>query len=482
MKYCSNRMGWAAMFAGSWLSMSAAAQDREVQTHSETINRPKPGFLRFNEDWSVLRDVDRTNTGDFWDRMKHIPLNERGDAYVSIGGHMRARLEAWDGFDFGAPTPDDDAFVLWRLALHADVHFNDNIRAFVEGKSALATTRELPGGRRTLDVDTLALEQAFVDVKLDLADDVSLTVRPGRQVFSFGKQRLVSPLPWANTLRRWDGISAVLDAWDWQFTPFWSQFVPVRKHDFNQADAQTEFYGIYATGAVHGTNANADVYFLGLDRDGPVTFNGTIGSEQRYTIGGRVFGNTGDSGFDYDVEAAYQFGEVGAGDISAYMFATQLGYTAANFWSAPRFFIGFDYATGDDASGGDVETFNPLFPLAHAYYGFGDFVGRQNAIDFNFGATLKPLDKLTLGASVHALFLENDNDALYNAGGAVVRPATPGASKDIGIELDFTASYAFDRHLTALAGYSHIFAGDFLSDTGSSSDLDFLYLQVQFTF
>jgi len=443
-------------------------------TGETTLQRPSYNFLRFNEDWSTLRGFDPSQRDD--------PLNEKGDIWLSFGGHTRARFEAWDGFGFGAPADDDDAFLLWRLALHADLHIGEHVRAFVEGKTAQATDRELPGGRRTLDVDSLDLEQAFIDVSIPFGDAASLTLRPGRQVFLFGKQRLVSPLPWANTLRRWDGVSAILDYAGWKVHGFWSEFAPVQKHAFNDPDAQTQFFGVYATGKIPTTAIGLDLYFLGLDQDDPVFFNGTAGPEERYTVGGRLFGAFGDSGFDYDLEGAYQFGEVGAGDVSAFMIGSQLGFTPADVWGAPRFFVGFDYASGDDSPGGDVETFNQLFPLGHAYYGYADFVGRQNAIDLSAGVTLTPIGKLSLGVTGHFMWLDEPADALYNAGGAVVRPGLPGADPFIGTEIDLTATYKFDRHLAAEVGYAHFFTGGFIDDTGPDEDLDFLYAQLQYTF
>ncbi|MHC4446929.1 MAG: alginate export family protein, partial [Planctomycetota bacterium] len=302
------------------------------------LNRPKYQFLRFNEDWSVLKDAPAEQLTDFWDPIKYVPLTKDGDIWASFGGSTRLRLESWWDFNFGSTSDADDVFLLWRSRLHADVHVGDNLRVFVEGTSALSSSRSLPGGRRTLDVDTLDLQQAFADVKFAFDGDTSLVIRPGRQSFLFGKQRLVSPLPWANTLRAWDGVSSILRIGGWTVHGFWSQFAPVRKYEFNDPDSQTEFYGVYATGSLPAPGLGADLYFLGLDRDDAITFNGTTGSEERYTLGGRLFGAIPGTGFDYDFEGAYQFGEVGAGDVSAFMIGSQFGYKAADLWGAPRFY------------------------------------------------------------------------------------------------------------------------------------------------
>jgi hypothetical protein len=455
------------------------------QPEPVTLERPKYNFLRHKEDWSVLKDVPRDQLTDFWDPIKYVPLNDDGSIWASFGGSTRLRLESWWDFAWGTEPPGvdtDDTFLVWRTLVHGDFHFGENIRAFVQGKSALATDRDLLGGRRTLDIDVLDLEAAFVDLTLPFDEEVSLVLRPGRQPLAFGKQRLVSPLGWSNTLRRWDGMSGILEWGQWDLTGFWAQFVPVKKYEFNDSDSDTQLFGIYATGPLAETGIGLDLYFLGYDNDDSVTINGTTGTEERYTLGGRLFGKIADTAFDYDFEGAYQFGEVGSGDVDAFMIGSQLGYRAPDLWSSPRFFLGFDFGSGDRSPGGDVETFNQLFPLGHAYLGYIDAIGRQNIIDFNLGVTGSPFAKATVGITGHFFWRADTSDALYNAGGAAVRPGAAGSSSEVGQEIDLTLKYKFDRHLAGLLGYSHFFAGNFIDQSGSSDDIDFLYVQLEYTF
>ena len=73
-------------------------------------------------------------------------------------------------------------------------------------------------------------------------------------------------------------------------------------------------------------------------------------------------------------------------------------------------------------------------------------------------------------------------DALYNAGGAVVRPGSASDERFVGSELDLLVKYEFNRHLMGMFGYSHFFAGDFIEDSGADKDIDFVYASLQFTF
>ena len=111
-----------------------------------------------------------------------------------------------------------------------------------------------------------------------------------------------------------------------------------------------------------------------------------------------------------------------------------------------------------------------------------DFVGRQNSIDFSHGVTIYPIKKTTFTLRGHQFWRADADDALYNAGGAVVRAGSLGSSREVGYEVDLTSKYQFNRHLMGLVGYSHFFTGDFIEESGSNKDMDFVYVQGVFTF
>ncbi len=449
--------------------------------------RPAYQTLRFDEDWSALAGGPLADD-DVFDPIKYMPLTDDGLVWASFGGQARLRFENWNDFGFGGGGGDDAAYLLTRLRLHGDLHVADTLRVFVEGISALSTDDSGAGpGLRTLDVDEIDLLNGFVDLNLPLdvvSEGARFTFRGGRQELLLGRQRLISPLDWANTRRTFDGLSVIAAVNDWTITGFWVRPAPVRKYDFNDALGNSDLFGLYAAGLCPTTGVGLDAYYIGLDRvAGQIPgggFNGSVGHETRHTLGTRVHGKCVDDAIDYDLEGAYQFGQIGSADISAYMLAAETGYTFADVRMAPRLSIGVDYASGDHAAGGDVETFNQLFPLGHAYLGWIDAVGRQNIIDLSPALTLKPLDKMTVQCVGHLFWLADDSDALYNAGGAARAVGT--GSNEVGAEIDLLVKYAFDRHTTAILGYSHFFAGDYVAQSGSSGDVDFFYAILEYTF
>ena len=471
----------AAALAGTIALVGTAGFAVANEDESAGVTYPKFKTLRFDENWT---DFDPAEGDDFWDDIKHVKLNDDGSSWASFGGEMRIRSETWKSFGFSPLTTADDSFTLARLQLHSDFHFGDNFRVFIEGESAVSSDRDLAGGIRGLDADAVDLQNAFVDIILPFGDGSDqVTFRLGRQGLSFGKQRLVSTLPWANSQRSWDGARAIVEVNGWRADAFYARYTPVKKYEFNDWYAGPDFWGVYATGKIGGDhNIGADFYYLGLETDGSVTINGTTGVEERHTVGARLFGKFGDSDFGYDVEGAYQFGDVGAADVSAYMFASQVYYSFDSAWK-PKVYLGFDISSGDETAGDtNVETFNQLFPLGHAYNGFMDLIGRQNVTDISAGVSFKPHKKLLVKADFHKFSRTEDTDSVYNAGGGVLRATSAGAGSDIGHELDLTAKFIVDRHLTLQGGYSHFFAGDFFTNTGADEDIDWVYFQAVYKF
>jgi hypothetical protein len=58
-----------------------------------------------------------------------------------------------------------------------------------------------------------------------------------------------------------------------------------------------------------------------------------------------------------------------------------------------------------------------------------------------------------------------------------------GFSRNIGLETDFTLTYAVNENLSVIAGYDHFITGGFFRDaTGSTKDIDYGYLMLQFDF
>jgi len=455
------------------------------QTASEP-NRPAyqiGSAGRFNEDWSALRGVDLGKTGDFWDRLKFIPLTTDESVWLSFGGQAREREEYFRQFLFGNSQPEQsDAYLLSRFRLSADLHVTQYFRMFAEGKSAFALDRDLQGGRTTAFVDEFDLLNGFADVMIPFGQQASATLRGGRQELIFGSQRLVGPGDFTQVPRTFDGGTASVRIAGWTIIPFWTEAVPIiHKYRFNESTSDNTLFGIFSTGPLYLLPVNLDLYWLDAD-NATATFNGSTGRERRHTLGGRTWSKIGTTGLDFEVEGAAQFGTIGRGDIAASMATAVLGYTVPIAGLSPRVYLEFDYASGDSKPGGDVGTFNQLYPNGHSYLGYIDYIGRQNIISPSAGLAVTPIRDLTLSLQQYVFWRASDRDALYNKAGAVLRPGTTTTARHVGAETDLLANYTFTRHLLGYAGYSHFFTGEFIRKTGPDKDSDFLYAAIQYTF
>lgn len=459
----------------------------ETTTVTETTDKPLAGpkylNLRYDEDFSYLDGPEGSYQEDFFDPIKWIHITD--DLTLTLGGEFRARLEAETNRGFGSTEPAQDTIFLHRYRLHADLRYRKLARVFWEGLSAHLEDRDLAalGGYENR---WEALHQLFVDFRI-LGEDVPLTLRVGRQEIAFGKERVFSPLGWANTRRRFDAVLLNYAADKFDITTFYAKPIPVNRAEglHRKPDVfreEQDIYGIYAACKAIEDHF-FDLYFFGVHDTGDLTnANGRVGDMSLFTLGGRAGGKTGP--FDYEGELAGQWGKFAGDTIHAWMAAVDAGYSFADCPWKPRMGIGFDYGSGDDnPRDGTHDTFNQLYPLGHSFLGYMDLVGRQNVLATNVNLTFKPCKKVTTRLAWFTFWNDSSRDAMYNAGGGAGRRDIAGHSgHDIGNELDLTINYKIDVHQNVLFGYSHFWGNNFIRSTGPSEDADLIYLQYAFTF
>lgn len=199
--------------------------------------------------------------------------------------------------------------------------------------------------------------------------------------------------------------------------------------------------------------------------------------DQVYTAGTRLAFQL--DAWDAGGEGMAQFGEFGGMRHLAAALHVEGGYTLPFVTS--RIGLGYSLGTGDSDPNDDKRTtFDNLYPLNHAYYGYMDFFSLQNIHNPELILCSKPLPRLVVRGAYHAFWLaQEDTDAWYNAGLGVVRQADTDVSPYVGSELDLTASMKFlDEHFTLSLGYSHYFTGLYVAQTGPSQDADFFYLKT----
>jgi hypothetical protein len=466
---------------GSSDSTDKAAQQQKTTDQEAPLPGPKYLNLRYDEDFSYLDGEPGSYQEDFFDPIKNIRLGD--DWRLSLGGEFRYRMEAETNKAFGATEPAQDTFHVFRYMLHADLKYRDLFRLFAQGVAVFDEERDL--APRGIDENRWDVQQLFFDVRV-LGEDKPLTLRVGRQDMQYGAQRFVSPLNWASTRRRFDGVKLFAKGKTWDADLWYVKPVNIPETQRKQRDRYNEdidFYGAYVTYKGfprHGV----DAYFFAIDDTGARRNpNGNAGDRSIYTLGSRFWGKT--AGFDYEAELAGQWGRWAGDTVQAWYWTVNGGYTFKDLAWSPRIGAGFDWASGDeDPLDGKVGTFDQLFPLGHAYYGYLDLVGRQNLTAVNVSLSAEPVaKKVKTAIAYHTFWLNANEDAMYNAGGgAVRRDPTGNSGTEIGHELDVTLKWKVCRHSTMLLGYSHFWHSDVIRQTGVSEDADLFYVQYGFKF
>lgn len=444
---------------------------------------PYPPFAQmapsfFDADFRYLDDPKNTQH-DIFDPLHRIHL---GDNFLfSTGGHASYRYMQELGSRLSGK---DNEYGLFRTRVFGDLWYQDRIRAYVEFISAQTFDQELPP--LAIDRNYADFLNAFIDVKIADINDKPAYVRVGRQEVLLGSQRLVSPLEWATTRRNFDGVRAFRQGDKFDVDLFYLSPVKVTKDKLDSHDNNQNFAGGWFTYRPE-KGTFIDFYYTFLDNTnnatpavGAAAFPLAIAPFNVHTFGSRYAGDK--NNFLWDVEAMLQFGDHGPSDTLAGSVTVGGGYNFKCAPMNPTFWVYYDYASGDRSpNANDYNTFNQLFPFGHYFLGFIDLVGRQNIQDWNVHLYLYPTKWITFNAQYHHLRLDSANDALYNAGGVPLRiDPTGAAGKNVGNELDLLVNFHLGPHSDILIGWSKLWAGSFIENTGSGRDPELLYLMYNF--
>lgn len=431
---------------------------------------------------------------------------------VTFDVQNRFRMEMRNNnFDFNDSRnhKTDDVYFHQRFRLGVLVKVNEWAKIYAQGQDA----REIDSDRQDEPFifgaegdDTFDLYQGYLDV--GNVEKFPLTGRFGRQVLSYGDERLIGGFDWNNLGRTFDAMKLQYTHANSKTTVDWfmGNVVTVEGYEngstdrfaFNESDSRDLFTGVYASSKIISfQKTEAYVLYRDKTRNNPEyrTAGGAVNTpydidQEVLTIGGRVQStSTGRlKGFDYEFEGAYQTGEVGsiqgtatlnpaasgAQDLSAFATHAQGGYNWELAPWTPRFGVEYNYASGDgDSTDGRSGTFMNLFHTNHKFYGYMDVVSWKNIHNFAYTVSAKPSTKITLKMDHHFFWLADTSDALYRANGvSQVRAANANArnaNSYVGHEVDLTATYAYSKWLNFLVGYSHFFAGDYLQQTQNTA-------------
>ncbi|MGH6881485.1 MAG: alginate export family protein [Hypericibacter sp.] len=478
-------------FANAWgrnllaalllLSISGLAHAQDIDTDEPLAAAPPPAHAtrpviksnRWQEDWSVLADP-ALRTGPL-DGFKYIPISPTDPhSYISFGLTNRERFESNHAPNFGTGGSSGDSYLLQRLQLHADVHFDANWRFFAELEDVRAFWKDQIS---PVDQNILDLRLAFLEYTNNFDGD-TLKARIGRQDFAFDLQRFVSSRDGPNVRQSFDAVWADWETGDWRILGFISH--PVQYHDGEPFDDTSNdnfrFSTLRVERHVFGGNELSAYYAL-FERDN-AHYLDADGDEHRSVLDVRFAGSA--DNVDWDLEAMGQAGTVGSSDILAWGVGARAGYTFADIVWKPRLGLQADAASGDDNPGdGTLGTFNPMFPNGY-YFSLAGYTGYTNLIHLKPSITVSPIDKLTVMAAVAFQWRETTNDAVYVQPNNPVNGTAGEGGAWTGMYEQLRIDYGFNANLTGAIEAVHYDVGSAIRNAGGH-DSDYLGVELKFS-
>ena len=446
--------------------VAAPARSDDARTVGGELN-----VVRWKEDYRFLRDRPAPTA---LERLKFIPLNDGGSAYLTLGGQIRERVEAYQPSFFGLPGGPSFTSYATRLLVDADLHLGPRFRAFTELGSFWEDGRE--PASRPIDVGHLELQQGFVELVAASGPRFRLTFRVGRQELPIGSGRLVSIRDASNVRLSFDAAKVIWEKGGQQAIELaFGRPVDPKPGVFDSVTSRREWfwYGDWTIRSTQRRLPNAELFVLGREQDRAVYARGP-GRETRHTVGGRLWGRL--APIDYSVQASYQFGSFGSADIRAWGVASDTGWTIAGAPGRPRVGLRADIASGDRAETGILRCFNAPYPALN-YFSEAAIFAPANAYDLHPYVQAEPVRKLVAGAGVDFLWRLERTDAIYRAGGGILVPAGASAGRFVTAITQFEATWLPLPQIGLRAAMVWASTGQVLRDVGGRNSR-FLLLAV----
>ncbi len=435
--------------------------------------------LRYQEDYRYLKSPLKSH--DAWDPAKYIPLGDKPDWYLTVGGEMRQRYEFFHNEEYGEAPADghgNNSDWLQRYKLHGDLHLGSHVRLFTQFMSTLEDWRK-DGPRPETDQNEFDIHQGFIDLAAPLGEHDSVTFRLGRQELEYGSGRLVSGREAPNNRRSFDAARFLFQLDNWSVDSFWGKPVRNRNGVFDDdPNPDKSFWGIYAVTPWRLLpDGHADLYYLGFENRHAI-FDQGKGYELRHTVGTRIWGNP--LPWKYNFEFLGQFGHFADNDIAAWAVASDTHYSFANLPLKPQIGLRADITSGDSKSS-TLGTYNPLFPTG-AYFNLADLGGPSNFIHIHPTLDLSLTEKLKASFDWGFFWRQNTNDALYSISTTPIRSGKTSHARYTGSSPAVVLAWEPVRHVTFLASYVHFFTGDFFKAEPVGKDVDYFTTWVTYKF
>lgn len=396
----------------------------------------KTGQVRWSEDWSALRTMSvAEKKKDWFNRLKYIPLTDKGDIWLTLSGEERLRYIFENQPVMGTAGVTNASRVLLRNQYGADLHLGEHVRAYAEFLYAVAGGSNTYGYQTGVQRERLDLQQGILEVK-GHALGAQMGVIGGRQLFLDAPIQMQSARDLTNVQLSWDGARGYAIWKHFRMDGFY--FMQTNKQPIDVFADGTNYsarlYGLYTSTALpsfsfmkKNSQLFADVYFLGYLYNGagaaiPTAAVGKTqaGSSRRDNIGMRVWGNVGP--FSVSLNGVFQGGQFrqaksdNTRPVRAFAVNGTVMYSMPNLPAKPSVGLQADVFSGGNynKTSGAVGTFStPYVPLPY-YNDVSLTLTSENLVGVGPVANFMILKNLGLKAHIPVFWRESTDDAVYN--------------------------------------------------------------------
>ncbi len=375
-----------------------------------------------------------------------------------LNGQIQLRSEL-DGRDFNHDTYPL-MFTSLRTRLGVSKSFTDRVQFFVQFQDSRIFGEE----PNTLsNIRNIDLHQGYVTLVRPFNIDVN--VQAGRFEVAYGTERFFGAVGWHYVGRAFDGVRFEIGPSSFpvdlfaltirENVPYIGNAIPSLYPTPSEPNSSHSIYGLYK---IFNISDKSRFDVLGYYENNRARTNQGDHAQKMFTVAGTYSGK-------YDnlsaiVEAAYQFGKMGAMDLGAYLISVSGDYKI----SALSAGAGVDLLSGTENTSNDFNTFQATYGTNHKFYGYMDYFINIPANtffaglnDFYLRFNFMPQDsKFSVGVDFHHF--------MSNVPILVTTIADPEGEEQntFGQEVDLTLKYNFIKGTTITWGGSLFFPGDLM--------------------
>jgi hypothetical protein len=413
--------------------------------------------------------------------IKNIPLSTANPATnLSIGGEIREQLRIYHHVNYGdvdSGINDNDAYLLQRYLLHADLHLGRHFRFFGQMNSNHATAKNTVA--RT-DRDLVGVLQLFADI--NTYGRIPMRLRMGRQELSYGVERILGTRDGANVRQSFDGLRYTLTMK--KSTADFFVVYPV-SNDFGYFDNSTNkdiliYSGLWSIPV--NRFGTLELYFIGNDRKMAYCRNDSA-KENRQSYGIRL--NKYSGVFYYDAEAIGQTGTYGDSRIRAWQLSALAGLRWRDLRMSPRVQVRIAGASGDlDSTDTRMNLFRPIATRSPVH----DLipVGFANIGVFTMEGEIKIVKGFYFSLGYYSVRRLSPNDGSYSSDVVhmVREPDNNGIIKGVHVAKGLVSefNYTVTKHFSMLLLMGYFVPGNYVTNTGEGKTQSAASLKVTYRF